>query len=138
MHTARSATTPLPTNLRLSRKDYPTPDLKGDHMKSVPYTLAVGSLMYAMVATRPDIAHVISIISRFMHNPSCPHWNAVKHIFKYQVGTKDYNIKFIPNEPLGLVGYIDLDYASCLDSRKSTSGYFFRFGYDAISWRLKL
>jgi hypothetical protein len=67
MHSARSATTPLPANLQLSRKDYPTPDPEGDHMKSVPYAPAVGSLMYAMVATWPDIAYAVGIVSRFMH-----------------------------------------------------------------------
>jgi hypothetical protein len=75
--------------------------------------------MYVMVVMRPDIAHVVGIISRFMHNPSRPHWKAVKHIFKYLVDTKDYGIKFEPNEPLGLVGYTDLDYAGYLDSQKS-------------------
>jgi hypothetical protein len=91
-----------------------------------------------MVATRPDIAHAVGVVSRFMHNPDRPHWNVVKHIFRYLVGTQDYGIKFGPKEPLGLVGYTDSDYAGCLDSRKSTSGYFFRFGYGAISWRSKL
>jgi hypothetical protein len=49
MHTSRSAITPLLANLRLSRKDCPTPCLEGDHMKSVPYAPVVSSLMYVMV-----------------------------------------------------------------------------------------
>jgi hypothetical protein len=80
-------------------------------MMSVPYAPAVGSLMYAMVATRPDIAYAVGIVSRFMHNPGRLHWNAVKHIFRYLVGTQDYGIKFGPNEPLGPVGFTDSDYA---------------------------
>jgi hypothetical protein len=94
--------------------------------------------MYAMVATGPDMAHAVGVVSSFMHNPDRPHWNAVKHIFRYLAGTQDYVIKFGPNEPLGLLGYTDSDYAGCLDSRKSTFGYFFRFGYGAILWRSKL
>jgi hypothetical protein len=94
--------------------------------------------MYAMVATRPDIAHVVGVVSRFMHNPGRLHWNAVKHIFRYLVGTQDYNITFGPDEPSSLVGFTDSDYASCYDTRKSTSGYFFKFGHGAISWRSKL
>jgi hypothetical protein len=137
MHSAQSATTPLLANLRLSQKDCPTPGPEGDHMKSVRYAPAVCSLMYAMVATWPDIAHAIGV-SRFMHNPGRPHWNVVKHIFRYLVGTQDYGLKFRPNEPLGLVGYTDSDYAGCLETRKSKFGYFFRFGYDTISWRSKL
>jgi hypothetical protein len=87
-----------------------------------------------MVATRPDTG----VVSIFMHNPGRPHWNVVNHIFRYLVGTQDYDINFGPNEPLGLVGFTDSDYAGCLDTRKSTSGYFFRFGTNAISWRSKL
>jgi hypothetical protein len=94
--------------------------------------------MYAIVATRPDIAYAVGIISRFMHKPGRPHWNAVKHILKYLVGTQDYGIKFEPNEPLGLLGYTDSDYAGCLNTRKSTSGYIFKFGNGAILWRSKL
>ena len=102
-------------------------------MKSVPYALAVGSLMYAMVATRPDIAHAVGIVSRFMHNPGRAHWNAVKHIFGYLVG-----IAFAPDEPSSLVGYTASDYRGCIDSRKSKSGYCFKFGHGSISWRSKL
>jgi ATP-binding cassette subfamily B (MDR/TAP) protein 1 len=79
MHTAQSSTTPLPANFQLSRKDSPTPlptnfrlsrkaGLEGDHMKSVSYAPAVDSLMYVMVATWPDIAHAVGVVSRFMHN----------------------------------------------------------------------
>jgi hypothetical protein len=138
MHTARSATTPLPANLQLSRKDCPTPGLEGDHMKSVPYAPDVGSLMYAMVVTRPDIAYTVGIVSRFMHNLGRPHWNAVKHIIRYLVGTQDYGIRLGPNEPLGRVGFTDSDYSGCLDTRKSMTGYIFKYGNGAISWRSKL
>jgi hypothetical protein len=94
--------------------------------------------MYAMVATRPDIAHVVGVVSRFIHNPGRLHWNAVKHIFRYLVGTQDHGITFGPDEPSSLVGFIDSDYAGCDDTRKSMSGYFFKLGHGAILWRLKL
>ena len=60
---------PLPINLRLSQRDCPTSGPEGEDMKSVPYAPIVGSLMYAMVATRYDITHVVGVVSRFMHNP---------------------------------------------------------------------
>ena len=91
-------------------------------MKSVPYAPAVGSLMYAMVATRPDISHAVGVISIFMHNPGRSHWNAVKHVFRYLAGTKDHGILFGPNPTTGVVGYTDSDFAGCVDSRKSTTG----------------
>jgi hypothetical protein len=51
-------------------------------MKSVPYAgLAIGSLMHTMVATRPDIAHAVGVVSRFMHNPDRPHCNAMNEAY---------------------------------------------------------
>jgi hypothetical protein len=79
----------------------PSAVTEGDHMKLVPYTPAIGSLMYAMVATRPDIAHAVGVVSRFMHNPDRPHWNTVKHIFIYLVGTQDYGYQIQTERTLG-------------------------------------
>ena len=138
MHSAKSASTPLPINTRLSRRDCPTSGPEGEIMKSVPYAPAVGSLMYAMVATRPDIAHAVGVVSRFMHNPGRSHWNAVKHVFRYLAGTQDLGILFGPNDNSGVVGYTDSDFAGCVDSRKSTTGYCFKFGNGVISWKSKL
>ena len=52
-------------------------------MSRVPYASAVGSLMYAMLCTRPDICFVVGIVSRFQSKPGPDHWTVVKHIFKY-------------------------------------------------------
>jgi hypothetical protein len=119
MHSARSVAIPLPANLRLSRTDYSTPGLEGGHMKLVTYAPVVGSLMYAMVATRSNIVHTVGIVSRFIHNPRRPHWNVVKHIFRYLVGTQDYSIKFEPNEPLGSVGFTESDYARVVSTPRN-------------------
>ena len=97
-------------------------------MKSVPYALAVSSLVYAMVATRPDFSHTVGVVSRFMHNSGRSHWNAVKHVFRYLTGTKDHGILFGPNKNSGVVGYTDSDFAGYVDSQKSTTGYCFKFG----------
>ena len=105
---------------------------------SVPYAPTVGSLMYAMVATLPDIAHTVGVVNKFMHNHGRPHWTAVKHVFRYLVGTKDHNILFGSNKDSCIVGYTDSDFAGCVDIRKSTIGYCFKFGNEAISWKSKL
>ncbi|RDY00405.1 hypothetical protein CR513_16426, partial [Mucuna pruriens] len=52
-------------------------------MSKVPYASTMGSLMYAMVCTRPDIAHVVGTVSRFLSNPGREHWNVVKWILRY-------------------------------------------------------
>ena len=70
MQSAKSALTLLPIHLRLSQQDFPTSGPEGEdmkYMKSVPYAPAVGSLMYAMVATRLDIVHTVGFFNRFCH-----------------------------------------------------------------------
>ena len=58
-------------------------------MSNVPYSSAVGSLTYAIVCTRPDLSHAVSVVSRYMHNPGKDHWEAVKWILRYVKGTVD-------------------------------------------------
>ena len=94
-------------------------------MKSVLYALTVGSLMYAMVVTRPDISHAVGVVSKFMHNPGRLHWSAVKHVFRYLAGTKDHINFFGPKSTLGVVSYTESYFAGCVDNRKLTTGYCF-------------
>ena len=63
-------------------------------MSRVPYSSVVGSLMYAMVFTRPDIAHVVGVVSRYMNNPGKEHWEAVKWILRYLRGTTTHALCF--------------------------------------------
>ena len=58
-------------------------------MSSKPYASAIGSLMYAMLCTRPDLALAISMTNRYQSNPGMAHWTAVKNILKYLRRTKD-------------------------------------------------
>ncbi|MCO5600901.1 hypothetical protein L7F22_055018 [Adiantum nelumboides] len=102
-------------------------------MAKVPYLLVVGSLMYAMVATRPDIAFAVRVVSCYMANLGKRHWDAVKHHLRYLKGTTSKCLLFGNNETL-IVGYTaDADYADCLDTRKSTFGYVFLFAGAAVS-----
>ena len=56
-------------------------------MKNIPYHEAIGSLMYTVLRTRPDIMFAVTFLSQFMQNPNCPHWEEVKCIFCYLKGT---------------------------------------------------
>nr|GEW92020.1 retrovirus-related Pol polyprotein from transposon TNT 1-94 [Tanacetum cinerariifolium] len=102
----------------------------------VSYSSAVGSLMYAMFCTRPDLAHAVSVVSRYMHNPGKMHWEAVKCILRYLKGTSNIGLSFKKScaSPNGVVGYVDSDYAGDLDARKSLSSYIFSHYGSAISW----
>ncbi|XP_050255054.1 secreted RxLR effector protein 161-like [Quercus robur] len=103
-------------------------------MRQVPYASAVGSLMYAMLCTRPDICYSVGIVSRYQPNPGPKHWEAVKHILKYLRRMRDYMLVY-RCEDLIHIGYTDFDFQSDHDFRKSTSGCVFTLGGGAISWR---
>ncbi|MCO5608026.1 hypothetical protein L7F22_062229 [Adiantum nelumboides] len=89
MQKGKALSTPLPAHSKLSKNDCPKSVEEKAAMAKIPYALAYGSLMYAMVATRPDIAHVVSVFNRFMSNLGKKHWDAIKLIFRYLSGTAD-------------------------------------------------
>ena len=69
-------------------------------MKQIPYASAIGSLMYDMVCTRPDIAHTVGVVSRFLSNPGKDHWEAVKWILRYLRGASRVCLKFGENQTI--------------------------------------
>ena len=103
-------------------------------MRLVPYASTVGSLMYVMLCTRPDICYAVGMINRYQSNPGSKHWIVVKHILKYLKRTRDY-VLIYGSEDLTPIGYINSDFQSDKDSRKSTSGYVFILDGRGISWR---
>ncbi|PON55799.1 hypothetical protein PanWU01x14_186080 [Parasponia andersonii] len=103
-------------------------------MRRVLYASAVGSLMYVMLCTRPDICYAVGIVSDFQSNPGLDHWIAVKHILKYIRRTRNYMLVYSSQELIP-TGYTDSDFQSDKDTRKSTSRSVFTFGGGAIVWR---
>ena len=104
-------------------------------MEKVPYASAVGSLMYAQVCIRPDIAFAVNALGRYLSNPGLNHWKAVKKVMRYLQGTKDYMLTYKRSDQLEVTGYSDSDFAGCLDDRKSTSGFIFMIAGGAVSWK---
>lgn len=101
----------------------------------VPYREAVGSLLFAATVTRPDIMHSVSVASRYLNNHGQSHWNAVKRIIKYLIGTKDIGIYYKNDVNSGeLIGYSDSDFAADLNTRRSTTGYIFKFCNGPVTW----
>ncbi|KAH9699128.1 hypothetical protein KPL71_024224 [Citrus sinensis] len=86
--------TPLGAQFKLSEDMSPTSDVEEVKMADIPYSQTVGSLMYAMVCTRADIAYAVSVVSRFMSNPSKLHWDAVKWVMRYLKGTLDHGLMY--------------------------------------------
>ena len=110
-------------------------------MSRVQYESAMGSLMYAMVCTRLDIAHAMEILSRFMSKEGKEHWTIVKRFFRYLHGTSDYGLCYegrpILDRVLDIHGFVDADWAGDLDQRRSTSGYVFSLFGGVVSWMSK-
>lgn len=103
----------------------------------VPYREVVGSLMYAMVAIRPDIVFAVGKVAQFMAGHGQAHWTAVKNIFRYLKGTSVRGIVYKRdgyND--NLVAYTDSDWAGDLVKRKS--GYAFLLASGAVAWLSKL
>ena len=98
------------------------------YMEEMSYASVVGSIMYAMVCSKSDLAYVIGMISRFMSNSGREHWNAMKWVLRYLKGSTDVGILYGDGAigELGVVeGYVDSDYAGSADTRKSLTGYVF-------------
>ncbi|KAG8496846.1 hypothetical protein CXB51_008129 [Gossypium anomalum] len=104
-----------------------------EEMQKIPYASAVGSLMYAQVCTRPDIAYIVGMLGRYLSNPCIDHWVAAKRVMRYLQITKDYMLTFERSDLLEVIGCSDSDFARCQDSRKSTSSYIYLLVGGAIS-----
>jgi len=113
-------------------KQCPVTDLEKEEMQKVPYASAVGSLMYAQVCTRPDLAFIIEVLGRYLSNPGMQHWKAVKRVMRYLKRTRDFVLTYQKSDNLEIVGYSDSDFAGCPDSRRSTPGYIFLLAGGAV------
>ena len=104
------------------------------------YRGIVGSLIYAMTCTRPDISWIVSKLSQTLANPKAEDLVAAKHVLRYLKGTVDYELCYKKNEEdLNLIGFSDADWASSVEDRRSTTGYCFSLTKQgpAISWKSK-
>ena len=99
----------------------------------------IGSLIYILICSRPDISYVVTRLSEYMDKPSQAHLALAKDVLRYLKGTKSHSLVFRKSGmPLRLYGYSDSDYAGS-DDRKSTSGYCFKLSENSalVSWKTK-
>ena len=113
----KSVSTMLASHFKLSAQLSPSTDAERDYILQVLYSNVVSSFMYAMVCTRPDISHVVGIMSRYMHNLGKGFWQAVKQTLLYIQKTVEVGLLFERDNTLGqgVIGYVDSDYAVDLD-----------------------
>ena len=102
------------------------------------YRELVGSLIYLMTGTRPDIAFIVTLLSRFMNKPTVMQMTIARGVLKYLKGTRDFDLKFVKSQnPIQIYGYSDSDWASDCSDFMSISGYAFKCNPNSalISWR---
>ncbi|KAL0534572.1 hypothetical protein IC582_028863 [Cucumis melo] len=134
MQNSKKGLLPYRYGIYLSKEQCPKISQEVEDMSNIPYASAVGSLMYTMLCTRPDICYSVGMVSRYQSNPGHNHWTAVKNILKYLRRTKDYMLVYVSKD-LILTGYTDSDFQSNKDARKSTSGSVFTVNGGAVVWR---
>jgi hypothetical protein len=151
MDNCNGVSTPMEPNLQLVALD---DDYNATPTERLDYQRAIGSIMYAMLGTRPDLAFTVSTLSKYCINPGPQHAQAVQRVFRYLKKTLDYGITFSgtlnpaideairQEKPLGkgltgttAFGFTDSDWAGDKDSRKSTSGYLYTLYNGSISWK---
>ena len=146
-----SASKPAPTPMQEPKSPESRPEViseTDEDADNVPYRQAIGSLMYLMIGSRPDIAYAVCKLSRFCERPKWKHWIAVKRVFRYVNGTAKMGLCFggRKSEKLefydklnksDVFGYSDSDHAGDVSDRKSTNGYVFMMAGSAISWASK-
>ena len=101
----------LNPHIQLSEKQSPKTMNEIARMRNIPYRQAIGSLIHLATRTRPDITFATSFVSQFNANPGLEHWEAVKWIYRYLIGTKSLALTF-GTQMRGLVGYVDADGAT--------------------------
>ena len=121
------ARTPFDNNFHLSKN-------KGESISQVEYSRVIGSLMYLMSCTRPDIAYTVSKLSRYTSNPSADHWKAITRVLRYLRYTRNYGLHYT-QYPAVLEGYTDASWISDIKGSNSTSGYVFTLAGAAVSWK---
>ena len=134
---AKELPTPLSNAEKFTLEMCPSNEEEVAAMRGIPYREAIGSLMYLMVSTRPDLAAAVGILSRFLANPGPNHWKGVKRVFRYLQGTKEFGLVFQKTGQVCLEGFSDSDWAGDLDNRRSTSAYVMMVGKGAVSWKSK-
>ena len=135
MESAKKGFLPMAHGVRLSKTQCLELADERSRMDMIPYASAVGSIMYAMICTRPDVSYALSVTSRYQPDPGKSHWTAVKNILKYLRRTKDMFLVYGGEEELGVRGYMDASFQTDLDDSRSQSGYVFLVNGGAVSWK---
>jgi hypothetical protein len=110
MESSKSSPAPIAKGDKLSKCQSPKNELERNQMKAYPYASLVGTLMYAQICTRPDIAYVVGVLGRFQSDPGLDHWRTAKKVLRYLQGTQDYMLTYNKSDLLEIVGYTNSNF----------------------------
>jgi hypothetical protein len=130
---AKTAPTPLPSGCSLETYTGPI-DKDRRHI----FQQIVGSVLYLMLGTRPDIAYAVIRLSQFSANPSQDHLNYATYLLRYLVETQDTKLVYDAKKGEGLQAFTDSDWAADKNSRRSTTGYFATLATGSVCWQSRL
>ncbi|KAK9044427.1 hypothetical protein V6N11_058327 [Hibiscus sabdariffa] len=120
--------------ISLSKEMCPSSPQERERMSQIPYASAIGSIMYAMICTRPDLSHALSMTSQYQANLGEGHLIPVKNILKY-LRTKDVFLVYGGEEQLSIKGYTDASFQTDKDDSRSQSRFVFCLNGGAMSWK---
>ena len=133
MRECKPQSTPADPKCKLSSEMSAANDHEKEDMRIIPYREAIGSLLFAAIVSRPDIAFAVSKAAKFVQEPGPEHWKAVKRIFRYLKKTMDSCISYA-NGSCKVTGFTDADWGGQTD-RRSTTGYLFKLNSGPIVWQ---
>ncbi|KAM6562061.1 hypothetical protein CsatB_022059 [Cannabis sativa] len=130
MDNLKSCPTPIATGKNMSIND-------GEKLENpTVYRSLIGGLQY-LCNTRPDICFAVNKLSQYLKAPTTVHWGAAKRILRYLKGTIDHGLHISCSDKLNIAGFSDVDWACCVDDRRSVGGYCVYLGDTLVSWSSK-
>ncbi|GJY91359.1 retrotransposon protein, putative, ty1-copia subclass [Tanacetum coccineum] len=137
MENSKRGTIPMQEKLKLSKSQGASTPAEIQRMQKIPYASAVGSIMYAVRCTRPDVAFAQNMTSRFQQNPCEIHWTTYKNILKYLRNTKDMFLIYGGNmeRKLRVSCYTDAGDLTDADTLRSQTGYVFVLNGGVVDWK---
>jgi hypothetical protein len=124
---AKTSQTPMEKGLVLSKVT--------NSNDQYPYREAIGSLLYASGATRPDLAFATNYLGRFADAYDSKHWEAIKRVIRYIKETHNFNLVYNRPKDLKLEAYVDANFLTGIDDTRATSGIVLTIGGNIVFWK---
>jgi hypothetical protein len=135
MQDSKKGFLPISHGITLRKKQCPSEPNEQERMSAIPYASAIGSIMYDMICTCPDVSYALSAMSRYQSNYGDAHWTIVKNILKYLRRTKEAFVVFRGEEELVVKGYSDANFLTDADDSKSQPGFVFCLNGGVVNWK---